>query len=107
MPACFIPPGPSMRQVALAVGFSGTLLTSANAWAEPVVQGIPAETPVTAIDQDAIASAAVGHEYAFTPQTSVSLNLNNVLDENYYTAIGSRSWYGTPCSATATLVYAF
>lgn len=46
-------------------------------------------------------------QYAFTPQTSVSLNLNNVLDENYYTAIGSRGWYGTPRSATATLVYAF
>lgn len=46
-------------------------------------------------------------QYAFTPQTSVSLNLNNVLDENYYTAIGSRGWYGTPRSATATVVYAF
>ncbi|MEX3776635.1 TonB-dependent siderophore receptor [Pseudomonas sp. MYb118] len=46
-------------------------------------------------------------QYAVTPQTSVSLNLNNVFDENYYTAIGSRGWYGTPRSATATLVYAF
>ncbi|MDR6711627.1 outer membrane receptor for ferric coprogen and ferric-rhodotorulic acid [Pseudomonas hunanensis] len=46
-------------------------------------------------------------QYAFTPQTSVSLNLNNVFDERYYTAIGSRGWYGTPRSATATLVYAF
>ncbi|QVM93734.1 TonB-dependent siderophore receptor [Pseudomonas entomophila] len=46
-------------------------------------------------------------QYAFTPQTSVALNLNNVFDEKYYTAIGSRGWYGTPRSATATLVYAF
>lgn len=46
-------------------------------------------------------------QYAVTPQTSVSLNLNNVFDENYYTAIGSRGWYGTPRSATASLVYAF
>jgi len=46
-------------------------------------------------------------QYAFTPQTSVSLNLNNVFDKTYYTAIGSRGWYGTPRSATATLVYAF
>ncbi|WP_194790940.1 TonB-dependent siderophore receptor [Pseudomonas sp. UFMG81] len=46
-------------------------------------------------------------QYAFTPQTSVSLNLNNVFDQKYYTAIGSRGWYGTPRSATATLVYAF
>lgn len=46
-------------------------------------------------------------QYAFTPQTSVSLNLNNLFDEKYYTAIGSRGWYGTPRSATATLVYAF
>lgn len=46
-------------------------------------------------------------QYAVTPQTSVSLNLNNVLDKSYYTAIGSRGWYGAPRSATATLVYAF
>ncbi|MFA7892024.1 TonB-dependent siderophore receptor [Pseudomonas putida] len=46
-------------------------------------------------------------QYAFTPQTSVSLNLNNVFDKTYYTAIGSRGWYGAPRSATATLVYAF
>lgn len=46
-------------------------------------------------------------QYAVTPQTSVSLNLNNVLDKSYYTAIGARGWYGTPRSATATLVYAF
>lgn len=46
-------------------------------------------------------------QYAFTPQTSVSLNLNNALDKRYYTAIGSRGWYGTPRSATATLVYSF
>lgn len=46
-------------------------------------------------------------QYAFTPQTSVSLNLNNVFDKTYYTAIGSRGWYGSPRSATATLVYAF
>lgn len=46
-------------------------------------------------------------QYAFTPQTSVSLNLNNALDKRYYTAIGARGWYGTPRSATATLVYAF
>ncbi|MGE7992505.1 TonB-dependent siderophore receptor [Pseudomonas sp. NPDC089554] len=46
-------------------------------------------------------------QYAFTPQTSVTLNVNNLFDEKYYTAIGSRGWYGTPRSATATLVYAF
>lgn len=46
-------------------------------------------------------------QYAFTPQTSVSLNLNNVFDKTYYTAIGSRGWYGAPRSATATLVYTF
>lgn len=46
-------------------------------------------------------------QYAFTPETSVSLNLNNVLDEHYYTAIGSRGWYGTPRSVTATLAHAF
>ncbi|MGE8464024.1 MAG: TonB-dependent siderophore receptor [Pseudomonas capeferrum] len=46
-------------------------------------------------------------QYAFTPQTSVSLNLNNVFDKTYYTAIGSRGWYGSPRSATATLIYAF
>ncbi len=37
------------------------------------------------------------------PETSVSLNLNNALDETYYTAIGPRGWYGTPRSLTASL----
>lgn len=46
-------------------------------------------------------------QYAFTPETSVSLNLNNLFDETYYTAIGSRGWYGTPRSFTATLAHAF
>lgn len=46
-------------------------------------------------------------QYALTPQTSVALNVNNLFDEKYYTAIVSRGWYGTPRSATATLVYAF
>ncbi len=46
-------------------------------------------------------------QYAFTSETSVSLNLNNLFDETYYTAIGSRGWYGTPRSFTATLAHAF
>lgn len=46
-------------------------------------------------------------QYAFTPDTSVSLNLNNALDEHYYSAIGARGWYGTPRSLTATLAHAF
>lgn len=46
-------------------------------------------------------------QYAFTPDTSVSLNLDNLFDEHYYTAIGSRGWYGTPRSVTATLAHAF
>lgn len=57
--------------------------------------------------QDAYSVVDFMAQYAVTPQTSVSLNLNNVFDERYYTAIGSRGWYGTPRSATATLVYAF
>ncbi|WP_212629359.1 TonB-dependent receptor [Pseudomonas sp. KB-10] len=46
-------------------------------------------------------------QYALTPETSVSLNLNNALDETYYTAIGPRGWHGTPRNLTATLVHAF
>lgn len=57
--------------------------------------------------QDAYSIVDLMAQYAFTPQTSVSLNLNNALDKTYYTAIGARGWYGTPRSATATLVYAF
>lgn len=57
--------------------------------------------------QDAYSVVNLMAQYAFTPQTSVSLNLDNVFDKTYYTAIGSRGWYGSPRSATATLVYAF
>ncbi|BAP45376.1 TonB-dependent siderophore receptor [Pseudomonas sp. StFLB209] len=57
--------------------------------------------------QDAYSIVDVMAQYAFTAQTSVALNLNNLFDEKYYTAIGSRGWYGTPRSATAILVYAF
>lgn len=46
-------------------------------------------------------------QYAFTPETSVSLNLNNAFDETYYTAIGARGWYGTPRSLTASLSHSF
>lgn len=41
------------------------------------------------------------------PETSVSLNLNNVLDDTYYTAIGPCGWYGTPRSLTASLSHPF
>jgi outer membrane receptor for ferric coprogen and ferric-rhodotorulic acid len=58
-------------------------------------------------EQDAYSIVDLMAQYAFTPQSSVSLNLNNVLDERYYTAIGARGWYGTPRSATATLAFAF
>jgi len=46
-------------------------------------------------------------QYAFSEETSVSLNLNNAFDETYYTAIGARGWYGTPRSLTATLSHSF
>ena len=46
-------------------------------------------------------------QYDFSKQLNVSLNLNNLFDKKYYSAIGSRGWYGTPRSATATLRYAF
>ncbi|HKS13527.1 MAG TPA: TonB-dependent siderophore receptor [Pseudomonas sp.] len=58
-------------------------------------------------EQDAYSVVDLMAQYAFTPQTSVSVNMNNVFDKTYYTAIGARGWYGTPRSATATLVYAF
>lgn len=57
--------------------------------------------------QDDYAVVDLMAHYAFTPETSVSLNLNNALDEHYYTAIGSRGWYGNPRNVTATLVHAF
>lgn len=46
-------------------------------------------------------------QYDFSKQLNLSLNLNNLFDKKYYSAIGSRGWYGTPRSATATLRYAF
>jgi outer membrane receptor for ferric coprogen and ferric-rhodotorulic acid len=57
--------------------------------------------------QDDYAVVDLMAQYAFSPETSVSLNLNNALDEHYYTAIGSRGWYGNPRNVTATLVHAF
>lgn len=58
-------------------------------------------------DQGAYSVVDLMAHYAFTPETSVLLNLNNALDEHYYTAIGSRGWYGNPRNVTATLVHAF
>lgn len=46
-------------------------------------------------------------QYALSQSTSISLNLNNLLDENYYSAIGSRAWYGTPRNFTASLSHSF
>jgi len=46
-------------------------------------------------------------QYNLTPDLTVALNLNNLFDEHYYTAIGMRGWYGTPRNATVTLKYDF
>jgi len=46
-------------------------------------------------------------QYALNSEISLALNFNNVFDERYYTAIGTRGWYGTPRHITATMKYDF
>lgn len=46
-------------------------------------------------------------QYAVTPNVTAALNLNNIFDEHYYTAISARGWYGTPRNATASLRFDF
>lgn len=56
--------------------------------------------------QDAYAILNARAGYAITDKWSVSLNLNNLLDETYYQTIGTsaaRNWYGTPRSYTLSL----
>jgi outer-membrane receptor for ferric coprogen and ferric-rhodotorulic acid len=44
--------------------------------------------------------------YPFTDQLTASVNLNNVLDERYYTST-TASYYGTPREVRASLKYSF
>lgn len=97
MPACFSPPGPSIRQAALAVGFSGTLLAGANAWAEPVVHGIAAETPAAAIDPDATASTAVGRQ-----EGSLELGATTISSVGLGATTEGTGSYTTGSASTAT-----
>ncbi|THF70019.1 MAG: TonB-dependent receptor, partial [Methylophaga nitratireducenticrescens] len=46
-------------------------------------------------------------QYALNAETSLALNFNNIFDERYYTAIGTRGWYGTPRNITARMKYDF
>lgn len=57
--------------------------------------------------QDSYSVADLMASYDINAATTVSLNLNNVFDETYYTNIGSRGWYGTPRNFTATLRHNF
>ncbi|MBB1601692.1 ferric-rhodotorulic acid/ferric-coprogen receptor FhuE [Variovorax sp. UMC13] len=45
--------------------------------------------------------------YAFTPQLSLQLNLNNLADKKYYVNIDGQGQFGTPRSVMATLNYKF
>lgn len=58
-------------------------------------------------EQDSYTIVDLMAQYTLSPQLSVAVNLNNLFDEHYFTAIGARGWYGTPRNVTATLRYDF
>ncbi|MCY1271987.1 Ferric-pseudobactin BN7/BN8 receptor [compost metagenome] len=57
--------------------------------------------------QDDYALVDVMARYPLTQQLSATLNLNNLLDEKYYTNTSGSSYYGTPRNATLGLKYQF
>lgn len=69
--------------------------------------GVPTgDTAPFEFTQDAYAILNARAGYAITDKWSVSLNLNNLLDEKYYQTVGTsaaRNWYGTPRSYTLSL----
>ncbi|MDX5297903.1 MAG: TonB-dependent receptor, partial [Gammaproteobacteria bacterium] len=61
------------------------------------------------LTQDAYFLVNLMARYQVTPALSTQLNINNVLDETYYTNVGfySQLAYGAPRNATLALKYAF
>ena len=45
--------------------------------------------------------------YAFTPQLSLQVNLNNLLNKKHYVNIDGQGQFGTPRNAMAVLKYRF
>lgn len=71
------------------------------------------ENPVTGnpqtLEQGAYSLVNLMAKYDFTPRLAAQVNLNNVLDETYYSQIGfyNQYSYGAPRNVTATLRYDF
>jgi outer membrane receptor for ferric coprogen and ferric-rhodotorulic acid len=61
------------------------------------------------LKQDAYTLVDVMAKYQFTPQLSAQLNINNLLDEEYYSQIGfyNQMAYGEPRNTKLTLIYNF
>ncbi|ARU59483.1 putative TonB-dependent receptor [Oleiphilus messinensis] len=61
------------------------------------------------LEQDAYALVSLMAKYAFNKELSAQLNVNNLLDETYYSQIGfySQLAYGAPRNASVSLKYAF
>ena len=57
--------------------------------------------------QQSLALVQLMARYAFSPQLSLQLNLNNVANKKYYVNIDGQGQFGTPRSALATLSYKF
>lgn len=78
MSACPSPLARSIRQAALALSLSGSLLATATAWAEPVSYSIPAGSLAAALSQFAAAS---GVTISFSSEETAGLNSNGLRGE--------------------------
>lgn len=58
-------------------------------------------------DQGALLIASLMFSYAFTPQLTAQLNINNLFDKTYYDFAGNQIYYGAPRNAMLTLNYKF
>ncbi|MCE1695238.1 TonB-dependent receptor, partial [Enterobacter hormaechei] len=59
--------------------------------------------------QSSFATVNLMGRYQFTPDLSLTVNLNNLFDKKYYTSYGSYTqyYYGAPRNVEATLSYKF
>jgi outer membrane receptor for ferric coprogen and ferric-rhodotorulic acid len=92
-------PGP-MKDLTLGGGVN---------WQGKTYSDVTSPTGVQRVGQDSFAVYSLMSRYQFTPQLSLTVNLDNLFNQHYYSQIGQYSQYlmGKPRNVDATVRYTF
>ncbi|WP_082203839.1 TonB-dependent siderophore receptor [Winslowiella iniecta] len=89
--------------------FSNLTLGGGVNWQDKTWLTVAGPQGSTLAEQKSFAVVNLMGRYQFTPDLSLTLNLNNVFDKEYYSQFGqyTQYYYGTPRNVEATLRYRF